>query len=72
MVLCMVSMFSGHSLDPHLAMTGEMTLRGKVTPIGGVKEKVKPISRITEVFSLTWPQCLGAHRAGITKLVLPE
>lgn len=55
MVLCMVSMFSGHALDPHLAMTGEMTLRGKVTPIGGVKEK-----------------CLGAHRAGITKLILPE
>jgi ATP-dependent Lon protease len=41
MVLCMVSMFSGHALDPHLAMTGEMTLRGKVTPIGGVKEKVR-------------------------------
>ena len=40
LVLSMVSLLSGHALDPALAMTGEITLRGKVTPVGGIKEKV--------------------------------
>ena len=40
LVLSMVSLLSGHALDPTLAMTGEITLRGKVTPVGGIKEKV--------------------------------
>jgi ATP-dependent Lon protease len=39
-VMAMVSLFSGHALDNTLAMTGEITLRGKVTPVGGIKEKV--------------------------------
>ena len=36
----LTSMISGKSVDPKLAMTGEITLRGSVMPVGGIKEKV--------------------------------
>ncbi len=36
-------------------MTGEITLRGHVLPVGGIKEKI-----------------LGAYRAGIREIVMPE
>ena len=36
----LVSLASGRKVKPHLGMTGEITLRGQVLPIGGVKEKV--------------------------------
>jgi ATP-dependent Lon protease len=36
----LASLFSQHKVDPKLAMTGEITLRGSVMPVGGIKEKV--------------------------------
>ncbi|KAI9349446.1 Lon protease C-terminal proteolytic domain-containing protein [Zopfochytrium polystomum] len=39
-VTALVSLFSGKPVADHLAMTGEMTLRGMVQPVGGIKEKV--------------------------------
>jgi ATP-dependent Lon protease len=36
----LVSLISGRKVKPKVGMTGEITLRGQVLPIGGVKEKV--------------------------------
>jgi ATP-dependent Lon protease len=36
----LASLFTGVKVDPRLAMTGEITLRGAVLPIGGLKEKL--------------------------------
>ncbi len=40
MMCSLTSAFTGKAIKPYLAMTGEITLRGKVLPVGGIKEKV--------------------------------
>lgn len=55
LLTALTSLLTGRTVDPKLAMTGEITLRGAILPVGGVKEKL-----------------LAAHRAGITKILLPK
>lgn len=45
MVSSMVSALRGEAVKPHIAMTGEMTLRGRVLPVGGIKEKILAAKR---------------------------
>jgi ATP-dependent Lon protease len=40
MATSLVSLLSGRPVKPKLGMTGEITLRGQVLPVGGIKEKV--------------------------------
>ena len=45
MFTALASLFTGRKVDAHLAMTGEITLRGVVMPIGGLKEKLLAAQR---------------------------
>ncbi|GAA4470119.1 endopeptidase La [Nemorincola caseinilytica] len=40
MLTSLASAFTGRRVRPYLAMTGEITLRGQVLPVGGIKEKI--------------------------------
>ncbi len=45
MLTSLTSAFTGKRVKPYLAMTGEITLRGQVLPVGGIKEKILAAKR---------------------------
>ena len=45
MLTSLVSLFSQKKVKKYLSMTGEITLRGKVLPVGGIKEKILAAKR---------------------------
>ncbi len=45
MLTSLTSAFTGRKVKPYLAMTGEITLRGQVLPVGGIKEKILAAKR---------------------------
>ncbi|MFN8095871.1 MAG: endopeptidase La [Vicinamibacteria bacterium] len=46
LVTAIVSLLTGRAVRPRVAMTGEMTLSGRVLPVGGIKEKVLAAHRL--------------------------
>ena len=52
MATAIASLVSGNAVDPHIAMTGEVSLEGTVNPIGGLPEKLMAAQRagVTRVF----------------------
>jgi len=46
MAVAILSIFSGKKVNKEVAMTGEITIRGKVLPIGGLKEKLLAAKRM--------------------------
>lgn len=51
MISSLASIYTQRKVRPHLAMTGEITLRGKVLPVGGIREKILAAKRagITDI-----------------------
>lgn len=45
MMTALASSFTGRKVKPYMAMTGEITLRGMVLPVGGIKEKILAAKR---------------------------
>jgi len=64
MATALISMISGKSVRKGMAMTGELTLTGRVLPIGGVKEKVVAARRIG-CTSLIFPE---GNQRGVEEL----
>ncbi len=52
MVVAMASAFTRRKIRSKIAMTGEITLRGKVLPVGGIKEKILAAKRanVTDIY----------------------
>ena len=55
MATALISIMTNQPVNKEIAMTGEITLRGRILPVGGLREKA-----------------LGALRAGIRTIIIPE
>jgi ATP-dependent Lon protease len=67
MATAILSMLTGRPVRRHVAMTGEITLRGNVLPIGGVKEKVLAARRAS-IETVILPEANRRHLEDVPKL----
>ena len=67
----LASLITGRPVHPNLAMTGEMTLRGRVLPIGGLKEKVLAAHR-EQIKTILYPESNTKDLEDIPKEILAE
>jgi ATP-dependent Lon protease len=54
LLTALISTFTGIKPKSKLAMTGEITLRGKLSPVGGIKEKILAAKR-AEIYDIVLP-----------------
>jgi len=71
MATALASLLTGRPVRPYLGMTGEITLRGKVLPIGGIKEKVLAAARFG-LKTIILPKRNGADLDDIPETVRNE
>ncbi|MEW6234225.1 MAG: endopeptidase La [Candidatus Omnitrophota bacterium] len=71
MATALISALTGRPVVPNLAMTGEITLRGKVLPVGGIKEKVLAAHR-EDIQSVLLPEDNRKDIPDIPKHVLEK
>ncbi|MGF1596511.1 MAG: endopeptidase La [Acidimicrobiales bacterium] len=71
MTTALVSLLSGRAVRPDVAMTGEVTLGGRVLPIGGVKQKVLAAHR-AGITTVLLPEANGADLDDVPAEILHD
>ena len=71
MATAVVSALTGHKIRGDVAMTGEITLRGRVLPIGGVKEKLLA-AHLAGIQTVILPQSNEANLEEVPEAILAD
>jgi len=70
--VALASLLTEVKVRPDVAMSGEITLRGNVLEVGGIKEKCLAAHRAGVARILLPKRNEAAHRAGVARILLPK